>query len=118
MTRKFLNTYALTAGSLLICDWFLLWARFYWFGFGDVTKWIFSIVNFPWSVVYFWCEAKPNSWWYESFGRRFEFLLNDEFSPMLLFLIIVLIQAMVFTFIISSIGKTGNKQAKGYLRPI
>lgn len=97
--KKFWGTYTLTVVSLLVLDWFLLWARFYWFGFGDVTKWIYTLVNFPWSLFYFWIEAKRNPWWYASFGRRFEFLLNDEIGPLILFLVIVLLQAVVFTYI-------------------
>ena len=97
MWKRFLQMYVLTAASLLVLDWFLLWARFYWFGFEGITKLIYQIVNFPWSTFYFWVETKPNSWWHTTFGSRFEVLLNDEFGPLLVFLIIALLQAMILT---------------------
>jgi hypothetical protein len=118
MLKKLWGNYALTAVSLLALDWFLLWARFYWFGFGDVTKWIYTIVNFPWSLLYFWIEAKRNPWWYTAFGRQFEFLVNDEIGPLILFIIIVLLQAGVFTFIISSIRKLRDQRPGSKPHPV
>lgn len=97
MWKRFWQMYVLTAASLLILDWFFLWARFYWFGFDGVTELIYRIVNFPWSIFYFWIAAKPNPWWHTTFGSHFEYLLNDEFGPLLVFLIIALLQAMIFT---------------------
>jgi hypothetical protein len=98
--RKIVWLYLPTAALLCLVDWFLLWARFYWFGFGGTTKWIYGILNFPWSVFYFWIEAKRNSWWYGTFGTRFELVLNDEIGPLLVFLLIVAMQATIFTVFI------------------
>ncbi|MHC4501177.1 MAG: permease prefix domain 1-containing protein [Planctomycetota bacterium] len=82
---------------LFVIDYFLLVGRFYWFGFGSLSTWVYAIINFPCSIVFLWLERKPNSWWYEIFGRRFDFLFNDEIGILLAGVILVLLQAMLMT---------------------
>jgi hypothetical protein len=97
--------YVPAAAGFLILDWFLLWARFYWFGFDGLTKTIYTVVNFPWSIFYFWIAAKRNPWWHSTFGGRFEALLNDEFGPLLVFLVIALLQAAIFSALFAGFKK-------------
>ena len=72
---------------------------------------IFTVVNFPWGFFYFSIEAKANPWWSATFGRS-SWILNDEFGPMILLLIIVAVQAAVFTALILGLRKLAvNKRA-------
>jgi len=82
---------------LFVIDYFLLLGRFYWFGFGSLSTWVYAVINFPCSIVFLWLERKPNAWWYEIFGRRFDFLFNDEIGILLAGVILVLLQAMLMT---------------------
>ena len=116
MIRKWWRTYLTIAGIMLVLDWFLLWARFYPFGSGGVTKLIYRIINFPWSNIYFRIEAKTNSWWNTILSGRFEFLLNDEIAPFCLFLIIVFLQAMIFTLIILGLKKYWYRKSRSVLQ--
>ena len=94
--HKWWRTYLLTVSILAAVDWFLLWPRFYWFGFQGTTKAVYTVLNFPCSYIYFWIEAKRNPWWYSIFGTHFEVLLNEEFGPLLVWLLLCLIQAAIF----------------------
>ena len=85
--------------SLLIVDYFLLLGRFYWFGFGSTSTWVYKITNFPCSVAYLWLEKKPNPWWYSIFGHRFEWLFNDEIGILLAGWIFTLLQALLLTIL-------------------
>lgn len=103
--RKWAGNYAVVAGVLAAVNWFLLWSRFYRFGFRGATQKIFQILNFPLSKVYLGIESKSNPWWNGAFGTRFSWLFNDEFGPMLALLILDLIQAAVFVLLFSGIRK-------------
>ena len=92
--------YLLVAIVLFVIDYFLLLGRFYWFGFGSLCTWVYAVINFPCSVVFLWFEQKPNAWWYEIFGRRFDFLFNDEIGILLAGVILVLLQAMLMTLLL------------------
>jgi len=92
-----LTLYIPVAIVLFVVDYLLLLGRFYWFGFGAVSTWIYTVINFPCSILYLWLEKKPNTWWYGVFGRRFEFLFNDEIGILLAAIILVLLQAVLIT---------------------
>jgi hypothetical protein len=95
-----ISVYLRVAGVLFVLDYFLLLGRFYWFGFGTLSTWVYTLINFPCSVLFLWLEKKPNAWWYEVFGRRFEFLFNDEIGILLAGIISVLLQAMLITVLL------------------
>lgn len=113
-----LKVYILVALILLVVDYSLLLGRFYWFGFGTVSTWVYKVINFPCSFLYLWLEKKPNQWWYGVFGRHFEFpfnqigilyekgpvnvsfgefLFNDEIGVLLAGVILTLFQASLIT---------------------
>lgn len=92
-------------GILIIVNWFLLWSRFYWFGFRGTTQKTFEILNFPLSKAYLWIEAKSNPWWNDTFGTTFNFFLNDEYGPMLALLIVCLLQAMILILLFSQLRR-------------
>jgi hypothetical protein len=94
---RWLSLYIPVAIVLFVVDYFLLLGRFYWFGFGTVSTWIYTVINFPSSILSLWLEKKPNTWWYGVFGHRFEFLFNDEFGILLADIILVLLQAVLIT---------------------
>ncbi len=96
---RWISVYIPAAIILFVVDWLLLLGRFYWFGFGAVSTWIYTVINFPCSILYLWLEKKPNIWWYGVFGRRFEYLFNDEIGILLAFIILVLLQAVVITLL-------------------
>jgi len=92
-----LTLYIPVAIVLFVVDYLLLLGRFYWFGFGSLSTWIYAVINFPCSILYLWLEKKPNPWWYGIFGHRFEFLFNDEIGILLAAIILVLLQAVLIT---------------------
>ncbi len=96
---QWFSVYIPVAIILFVVDWLLLLGRFYWFGFGAVSTWIYTVINFPCSILYMWLEKKPNTWWYGVFGRRFEYLFNDEIGILLAFIILVLLQAVLITLL-------------------
>lgn len=96
---RWFSVYIPAAIILFVVDWLLLLGRFYWFGFGAVSTWIYTVINFPCSILYLWLEKKPNTWWYGVFGRRFEYLFNDEIGILLAFIILVLLQAVLITLL-------------------
>lgn len=95
-----IRPYLLAAVVLLVTDYFLLLGRFYWFGFGSASTWVYRVLNFPCSVLYLWLEKKRNPWWHEVFGERFEFIFNDEIGILLAWIIITLLQAMLVTVLL------------------
>lgn len=96
---RWICVYIPVAITLFVVDWLLLLGRFYWFGFGAVSTWIYTVINFPCSILYLWLEKKPNTWWYGVFGRRFEFLFNDEIGILLAAIILFLLQAALITLL-------------------
>jgi hypothetical protein len=104
MTRKTVQTYVVTAECLLVLDWFILLARSFGRGWAAIMKPIFTVVNFPWSFFFFAIEDKADPWWSATFGKS-SWILNDEFGPMILLLIIIAVQAAVFTVLISGVRK-------------
>lgn len=94
---RWISVYIPVAITLFVVDWLLLLGRFYWFGFGAVSTWIYTVINFPCSILYLWLEKKPNTWWYGVFGHRFEYLFNDEIGILLAAIILVLLQAVLIT---------------------
>ncbi|MHC4545139.1 MAG: permease prefix domain 1-containing protein [Planctomycetota bacterium] len=96
---RWFSVYIPVAIILFVVDWLLLLGRFYWFGFGAVSTWIYTVINFPCSILYLLLEKKPNTWWYGVFGRRFEYLFNDETGILLAFIILVLLQAILITLL-------------------
>ncbi len=94
---RWFSVYITVAIILFVVDWLLLLGRFYWFGFGAVSTWIYTAINFPCSILFLWLEKKPNTWWYGVFGHRFEYLFNDEIGILLAAIILVLLQAMLMT---------------------
>ena len=94
---RWFSVYIPVAIILFVVDWLLLLGRFYWFGFGAVSTWIYTVINFPCSILFLWLEKKPNTWWYGVFGRRFEYLFNDEIGILLAAIILVLLQAVLIT---------------------
>ena len=115
MIRRFGKTYVLTAVVLSALNWFLLWARFYWFGFGRATTWIYTVINFPCSILCLWLEKKPNMWWYEISGGRFKILFNDEIGGFLVFVITVLLQALLITALLLRLKGWWNKKQKNFV---
>ncbi|MFZ0034304.1 MAG: hypothetical protein WAK60_04875 [Sedimentisphaerales bacterium] len=89
------SLYVLTTIILSVANYFLLLGRFYWFGF--LSTWVYTVINFPCSILFLWLENKPNAWWYEVFGHRFEFLFNDEIGILLAGGMLNLLQAMLIT---------------------
>ena len=81
--------------ALFFADWFLGVARFYWHPLGI----IFAIVNYPFSTLFLWLEGKNNLWWYSVFGRRLDFLLNDEIGGAIAFFLMVLLQSILLASI-------------------
>jgi len=104
MTRKTVQVYAAAVVSLLVLDWLLLLFRSFGRGWAAIMKPIFTVLNFPWGFFYFSIEAKTNPWWSATFGK-FSAILNDEFGPMILLLIIVAVQAAVFMALILGFRK-------------
>ncbi len=96
---RWISVYIPVAIILFVVDWLLLLGRFYWFGFGAVSTWIYTVINFPCSILFLWLEKKPNTWWYGVFGHRFEYLFNDEIGILLAFIILVLLQAVLITLL-------------------
>ncbi|NQT80082.1 MAG: hypothetical protein HQ555_06810 [Candidatus Aminicenantes bacterium] len=81
--------------AFFFIDWFLGVARFYWPPFGT----IFTVVNYPFSTLFLWLEGKNNLWWYSVFGRRLDFLLNDEIGMVIAFFLMVLLQSILLASI-------------------
>lgn len=102
-----------TAIVLFVVDYFLLLGRFYWFGFGTASTWVYTIINLPCSILYLWLEKKTNTWWYGIFGRRFEFLFNDEIGILLAAIILVLVQAMLITLLLLRIRTWWKERHSG-----
>lgn len=94
---RWISVYIPLTIILFVVDWLLLLGRFYWFGFGAVSTWIYTVINFPCSILYLWLEKKPNTWWYGVFGHRVEYLFNDEIGILLAAIILVLLQAVLIT---------------------
>lgn len=94
---SWIRAYLPVAVTLFVVDYFLLLGRFYWFGFGAISTWVYTFLNFPCSILYLWLEKKTNLWWYRIFGHRFEFLFNDEIGILLAAIILTLLQAMLIT---------------------
>jgi hypothetical protein len=107
MTRKTVQIYTVAVVSLLVLDWFILLARSFGRGWAAIMKPIFTVVNFPWGFFYLPIEAKANPWWSATFGKS-SWILNDEFGPMILLLIIVAVQAAVFTALILGFRKLAS----------
>jgi len=105
MMSRWGKKYFLVWGILSIVNWFLLWSRFYGFGFRGTTLTIFQILNFPLSSAYLWIEGKPNPWWTGKFGTTFSIVLNDEFGPLLSLVIVGLLQAAIFILLFSGFRK-------------
>jgi len=95
-----IRVYFPVAIILLGLDYFLLLGRFYWFGFGSLSAWVYTVINFPCSIMVLWLEKKPNTWWYAVFGHRFEFIFNDEIGILLADVIFTLLQAMLMTVLL------------------
>lgn len=102
-TRRWRKYFFLVWIILLVVDWFLLWSRFYSFGFRGTTQKVFEILNIPLSKAYLWVEAKPNPWWNETFGTVFNFVLNDEFGPLLVLVIMCFLQAAIIILLFTGI---------------
>jgi len=81
------------AVALLGLDWFVGVARFHWPAFGHV----FAAINFPWSIAYLWLEKQPNAWWHGFFGPA----VNDEIGQGVSFLLMVALQAVLLTTLLS-----------------
>ena len=94
---SWIRVYFPVAIIFFVTEYFLLLGRFYWFGFGSVSTWVYTVISFPSSILYLWLEKKPTTWWYGIFGHRFEFLFNDEIGILLAAIILVLLQAMLVT---------------------
>ena len=109
MFRKKWRTYISVVPILLGVNWFLGVARFHWSPF----KYVFTIMNLPSSPVFLWFERKPNMWWHGIFGHRFEFLLNDEVGPAVVFIIMVLLQAFLITMLLLQIRKWWSQKYSG-----
>jgi hypothetical protein len=104
-TRRWRRYFFFVWVILLVVDWFLLWSRFYPFGFRGTTQKVFEILNFPLSQAYLWVEAKPNPWWNETFGTVFNFVLNDEFGPLLVLVIMCFLKAAIFVLLFTGIQR-------------
>jgi hypothetical protein len=109
--------YFLVWGVLSIVTWFLLWSRFYWFGFRGTTRTIFQILNFPLGHAYLWIEAKTNPWWHEAFGTTYDVFLNDEFGPLLALVIVGLLPAAIFILLFSGFRRLW-RAIKGPSKPL
>lgn len=96
---SYVRAYLLIAVVLFPVDYILLLGRFYWFGFGSASTWVYRIVNFPVSLLYLWLEKKPNPWWYAIFGHRFEYIFNDEIGILLAAIILELLQVALITLL-------------------
>jgi len=80
---------------LFFFDWFLGVARFYWYPFGK----IFVVINYPFSIPLIWLERKTNLWWNSVFGRRLDFIFNDEIGMAIAFFLMVLLQSLLLASI-------------------
>ena len=116
MARKTAKIYVAAVVSLLVLDWLFLLFRSFGRGWAAIMKPIFTIVNFPWGFFYFSIEAKTNPWWSATFGRS-SWILNDELGPMILLLIIVAVQAAVFTALILGFRKLAAPEEAALCRP-
>jgi len=96
MFRKTWRTYLSTVIVLFGIDWFVGIVRYRW----PIFKPLFAIINFPCSTGFLWLERKPNTWWHNVFGHRFEVVLNDEVGVGFAFIIMVLLQAMLITLLL------------------
>ena len=93
MFRKTWQTYLLVAIVLLGIDWLVGVARFHWSAFSHA----FAAINFPCSILYLWIEKKPTLWWHGHFGG----LIDDEIGQGISFLLMVALQAVFLTILLS-----------------
>ena len=95
--QAMVRVYRWVFSLLFIVDWFLGVARQQ---LAPAFETVFKIINFPCSLPFLWIEKQTNPWWYGIFGRKLQFLLNDEIGTMLAFIIMVLLQAFLFSLLL------------------
>lgn len=62
---------------------------------------LFKIISFPSGLAYIALEDKPSAWWFDLLGTN---LINDEIAQLLLFIIMVVIQALLYYLLTKLIG--------------
>jgi len=67
---------------------------------------IFKVINFPTIYAYLWLESKPSTWWFELLGTE---LINDEIAQLILFVLMVMIQAFLLCLILRLVGVIKKK---------
>jgi len=105
MFKKTWQTYLVVAAVLLGLDWFVGVARFHWPAFGHV----FAAINFPWSIVYLWLEKQPSTWWHGFLGPE----INDEIGQGISFLVMVALQAVLLTALLSLLRQWRTQRQGG-----
>lgn len=91
LTSNFIKRFLLVATILAGIDWLLGVARFYY----PLFRFVFILVNFPFSLFYLWLEKKPNFWWHGHFGP----LVGDEVGQTVALLFMIICQAGLLTFL-------------------
>ncbi len=85
--------YFLLVVIVLALSWALGVARFYW----PLLVYAFAAVNFPVSLGYLWLEGRSTPWWHAHLGHA----INDEIGQGVAFLLMVVLQAVLYTVAIS-----------------
>ena len=105
---KFWKSYIIASASLLVLDWAIGVGRFYF----PFLKILFLVINFPFSILFIWLESKSSIWWFNILGTQ---LINDEIAQFILFLIMIIFQAVLYTFLFLLIRKLLNKRKLRFL---
>ena len=94
--------YLIVLLPLLAIEWFvgMLRSSFTFF------QTIFKVINFPTIYAYLWLESKPSEWWFEHLGTE---LITDEIAQWILFVLMVMIQAVLLCLILRLVGVIKKK---------
>lgn len=104
MFRRFFRVYFLALVIVLALDWALGVARFYW----PAVTYGFAIVNFPIGLGYLWLEGQSTPWWHAHFGQA----VNDEIGQSIAFLLMIALQALLYTVVFLVSGRAQSTHPK------
>ena len=96
---RFWRLYLCVGGALFLLDWAIAVASLRW---ESPFNHIFTVINFPLSLPFKYLEQQRNPWWRDIFGYHpvSQWVLNDEIGVLIAFLVMVSLQAALFSFLI------------------